>query len=1073
MKTKLNEKKVTPMPPEIEALRLAALSTRNPRKEKSKAEESAVQCDFPVANVSSSTNSPNLQPTSVNQATVENVMVEDGNCSEREEGELSDSDSINGYNEPNKESGFQHRSEEIEANAVHQQQSYQQAYIGKKYAEEELTRNLLSDLYRLSATPDDIIEAGIPVDVVIRFSREINYPLPPHLAVFSIPVRKPLTPTDAPVHENTSSNMLINSTSPSFQQHKSFPTSIPLVSNDQGVYPPTTYPIDQNTTFYSQLTSSQRDPPVESTMPAFSSVQYSTTQPSIVTTPSSPKEAYASRVSLNSSMNIVNSTQLPTSSPPKSQSGSIISNHQKPFLAPRETNYVIELSDESDNERITGLIKQVKRDIYPDSKLETEDEKRAQSDAKKKLEEKEREIKRMNELIASKMESLKKKVGPSTSITAIQDKVGSNSNAANAKVQVSPNQGISPPPDIATIRAELEIFENAKANLNEIRSKIEVEERELSDIRSLIKDQEQLESDYEKMHLNFSTQREELVNNRNALGVRRALIESQLADINRQIEDSNSSIISKEAEIEDVLSEKTKFITKKAELVNNEKTVSENMIQLKKQLSAVHKTIVAKKELLLKLVKPKNEAQTESSTVHRESNSTGKRTVSPEDATPRAVAKKAKLASSVSGDEVAQLSKRMEKVSKEHQELLQSLTLLNKRKGKKVVTSSTSNANASEADAEILYSNNGYGSPSDSAKSNIKENEPLNMENTELMDTSDSYTKKSTDAPSQVQDDSSFVPYESVLKGFRSYRFHPRYKKEIGKNGYKSIMYSRNYNVYRKMCVFESQNRGRCNDDECTSQHWRDLPMSDEELISDMASYYEGRTPTEQQEYRSGLEVLLNKLRAEGKTNVDEIIDAIVIYRQEFVSNNPFDNFEAPRIIFYNKKKPLGQAIDNEETSSAYDTGYVSESLPTPEISGNEQAMYQSDEDSESDNNNNMPTDLEDIRDPLYEMQRDTVEDMRNIDDIDYSQKQYHISQDSSELSSEHESSDSDEYQDGDAMIQDEQMYVDGESPFSPLHVGSPSPQQGEETPESQSTQTNNESSTGFSVMGAIYNWFR
>ncbi|CAG8727793.1 10382_t:CDS:2, partial [Gigaspora rosea] len=655
MKTQLNEKKVTPMPPEIEALRLAALSTRNPRKEKSKAEEGAVQCDFPVANVSSSTNSPNLQPTSVNQATVEDVMIEDGNCSEREEGELSDSDSINGYNEPNKESGFQHRSEEIVANAVHQQQSYQQAYLGKKYAEEELTRNLLSDLYRLSATPDDIIEAGIPVDVVIRFSREINYPLPPHLAVFSIPVRKPLTLTDAPAHENTSSNMLINSTSPSFQQHKSFPTSIPLVSNDQGVYPQTTYPIDQNTTFYSQLTSSQRDPPVESTMPAFSSVQYSTTQPSIVTTPSSPKEAYASRVSLNSSINIVNSTQLPTSSPLKSQSGSIISNNQKPFLAPRETNYVIELSDESDNERITGLIKQVKRDIYPDSKLETEDEKRAQSDAKKKLEEKEREIKRMNELIASKMESLKKKVVP---ITAIQDKVGSNSNAANVKVQVSPNQGTSPPPDIATIRAELEIFENAKANLNEIRSKIEAEERELSDIRSRIKDQEQLESDYEKMHLNFSTQREELVNNRNAFEVRRALIESQLADINRQIEDSNSSIISKEAEIEDVLSEKAKLITKKAELVNNEKTVSENMIQLKKQLSAVHKTIVAKKELLLKLVKPKNEAQAESSTVNCESNSTGKRTVSPEDATPRAVTKKAKIAS---GDEVAQLSKRMEK----------------------------------------------------------------------------------------------------------------------------------------------------------------------------------------------------------------------------------------------------------------------------------------------------------------------------------------------------------------------------------------------------------------------------
>ncbi|CAG8852435.1 35840_t:CDS:2, partial [Gigaspora margarita] len=94
----------------------------------------------------------------------------------------------------------------------------------------------------------------------------------------------------------------------------------------------------------------------------FSSIQYSTTQPSIVTTPSLTKEAYASRVSLNSSMNIINSTQLPTSSSSKSPSGSIISNNQKPFL-----------------------------------------------------EEKERDIKRMNELFASKMEILKKKVGSSMS----------------------------------------------------------------------------------------------------------------------------------------------------------------------------------------------------------------------------------------------------------------------------------------------------------------------------------------------------------------------------------------------------------------------------------------------------------------------------------------------------------------------------------------------------------------------------------------------------------------------------------------------------------------------------------
>ncbi|CAG8569365.1 6904_t:CDS:2, partial [Cetraspora pellucida] len=196
----------------------------------------------------------------------------------------------------------------------------------------------------------------------------------------------------------------------------------------------------------------------------------------------------------------------------------------------------------------------------------------------------------------------------------------------------------------------------------------------------------------------------------------------------------------------------------------------------------------------------------------------------------------------------------------------------------------------------------------------------------------------------QEQSNSSFVPYDSILKGFRLYRFHPRYKQEIGKHVYKLTIYSRDYNVDCKMCVFESQSRGHCNDDECTSQHWRDLQMSDKELISDMSSYYERCTPIEQQEYHFSLEALLNKLCAEGKTN-------------EFVSNHPFDNFEAPCIVFFNNKKQLGQGIDNEETSSAYDIG------------------------------------SEEILEPLYEMQQDTVEDLRHID-VDYFQDQYHISQD-------------------------------------------------------------------------------
>ncbi|CAG8758559.1 9350_t:CDS:2, partial [Cetraspora pellucida] len=139
----------------------------------------------------------------------------------------------------------------------------------------------------------------------------------------------------------------------------------------------------------------------------------------------------------------------------------------------------------------------------------------------------------------------------------------------------------------------------------------------------------------------------------------------------------------------------------------------------------------------------------------------------------------------------------------------------------------------------------------------------------------------------------------------------------------------------------------------------------DKELISDMSSYYEKCTSIEQQEYCSSLEALLNKLCAEGKTNINKIIVLLL-----FIGRS--------------------QGIDNEKTSSAYDI----------------------DEDLENDNNN-IQTGSEEILEPLYEMQQDTVEDLRHIN--------------------RHESSNSDESQDG-GTIQNKQMYV----------------QQDEETPELQ-----------------------
>src|SRR5581483_9806885 len=75
--------------------------------------------------------------------------------------------------------------------------------------------------------------------------------------------------------------------------------------------------------------------------------------------------------------------------------------YAKSLMTSREQNFIIDLSDSSDGEhRIVGLLQEVKSSL-PNNET--------QIDAKRKLEEKEREIKRMNELIASKTELLRKK----------------------------------------------------------------------------------------------------------------------------------------------------------------------------------------------------------------------------------------------------------------------------------------------------------------------------------------------------------------------------------------------------------------------------------------------------------------------------------------------------------------------------------------------------------------------------------------------------------------------------------------------------------------------------------------
>ena len=68
-----------------------------------------------------------------------------------------------------------------------------------------------------------------------------------------------------------------------------------------------------------------------------------------------------------------------------------------------------------------------------------------------------------------------------------------------------------------------------------------------------------------------------------------------------------------------------------------------------------------------------------------------------------------------------------------------------------------------------------------------------------------------------------FTPYESPLKQFKSFRYHPRYLEEVS-SGFRSLTYSHTINPDIPLCRYELD--GVCNDDSCQNQHLRSVGLS-------------------------------------------------------------------------------------------------------------------------------------------------------------------------------------------------------------------------------------------------------
>ncbi|KAI5791883.1 hypothetical protein EDC01DRAFT_656420 [Geopyxis carbonaria] len=136
---------------------------------------------------------------------------------------------------------------------------------------------------------------------------------------------------------------------------------------------------------------------------------------------------------------------------------------------------------------------------------------------------------------------------------------------------------------------------------------------------------------------------------------------------------------------------------------------------------------------------------------------------------------------------------------------------------------------------------------------------------------------KSTSVPN------SFEPYSSPLSIFKSFRYHPHLL-EFCPAGVRSLMYSNRLDPFKQMCLYEV-NGGVCNDSSCEAQHFRDIAISDDQILVEMANTSEGTTPEETSSYSAGLRNTIVQMKQQGIMDFDTVVKGIARYRREFLGD--------------------------------------------------------------------------------------------------------------------------------------------------------------------------------------------
>ncbi|KAI5796264.1 hypothetical protein DFH27DRAFT_467537, partial [Peziza echinospora] len=102
--------------------------------------------------------------------------------------------------------------------------------------------------------------------------------------------------------------------------------------------------------------------------------------------------------------------------------------------------------------------------------------------------------------------------------------------------------------------------------------------------------------------------------------------------------------------------------------------------------------------------------------------------------------------------------------------------------------------------------------------------------------------------------------------------------------GWRSLTFSHRIDPNKIFCVYEISG-GKCNDPKCDKQHFRQIALSDDEILVELGSVMEGDTEAVKSSYRDGLRELITDMRSRKVNDFETVAAEISRYRSRFFND--------------------------------------------------------------------------------------------------------------------------------------------------------------------------------------------